>query len=91
MDTLGHSQISLTLDTYSHVLPSLQAEAARQMDQAIGCQIGCQNPEGTSAQADESQIASEKVVSRDGIEPSTRRLRVNPYSSTGVQSVCFLQ
>jgi hypothetical protein len=30
---------------------------------------------GLSAQADESQIASEKVVSRDGIEPSTRRLR----------------
>jgi hypothetical protein len=29
------------------------------MDQAIGCQ----NPEGTSAQADESQIPSEKVVS----------------------------
>jgi hypothetical protein len=28
METLGHSQISLTLDTYSHVLPGLQAEAA---------------------------------------------------------------
>jgi integrase len=63
MDTLGHSQISLTLDTYSHVLPSLQAEAARQMDRAIGCQIGCQNPEGTPAEAAESQITSEKVVS----------------------------
>ena len=42
METLGHSQISLTLDTYSHVLPSLQAEAAKRMDEAIGCQIGCQ-------------------------------------------------
>ena len=31
METLGHSQ-SLTLDTYSHVLPALQHEAARQMD-----------------------------------------------------------
>jgi hypothetical protein len=70
MDTLGHSQISLTLDTYSHVLPSLQAEAARQMDLAIGCQTGCQNPEGTSAQADESQIASEREVSQAGIEPA---------------------
>jgi hypothetical protein len=38
METLGHSQVSLTLDTYSHILPSLQAEAARQMDFAIGCQ-----------------------------------------------------
>jgi integrase len=32
METLGHSQISLTLNTYSHVLPSLQQEAARKMD-----------------------------------------------------------
>jgi integrase len=32
METLGHSQISLTLNTYSHVLPALQAEAARKMN-----------------------------------------------------------
>jgi integrase len=32
METLGHSQISLTMDTYSHVLPALQQEAARQID-----------------------------------------------------------
>jgi integrase len=32
METLGHSQISLTMNTYSHVLPTLQAEAARKMD-----------------------------------------------------------
>jgi integrase len=35
METLGHSQISLTLDTYSHVLPALQQEAARQIDVAL--------------------------------------------------------
>lgn len=29
---LGHSQISLTLDTYSHVLPSMQQEAAAKLD-----------------------------------------------------------
>lgn len=28
METLGHSQISLTLNTYTHVIPSLQREAA---------------------------------------------------------------
>ena len=28
MDALGHSQVSLTLNTYSHVLPSLQRDAA---------------------------------------------------------------
>ena len=32
METLGHSQISLTLDTYSHVLPALQAAAADKLD-----------------------------------------------------------
>lgn len=32
MDTLGHSQISLTLNTYSHVLPAMQEEAASKMD-----------------------------------------------------------
>ena len=32
METLGHSQISLTLNTYSHVLPALQIEAAAKVD-----------------------------------------------------------
>ncbi len=32
METLGHSQVSLTLNTYSHVLPALQREAAAKMD-----------------------------------------------------------
>ena len=32
METLGHSQISLTLDTYSHVMLTLQRGAADLMD-----------------------------------------------------------
>jgi integrase len=32
METLGHSQISLTMNTYSHVVPALQREAADRMD-----------------------------------------------------------
>jgi integrase len=35
METLGHSQISLTLNTYAHVLPRLQREAAEQMNQLL--------------------------------------------------------
>ena len=35
-EQLGHSQISLTLDTYSHVLPALQQEAANEMDKMFG-------------------------------------------------------
>jgi integrase len=32
METLGHSQISLTLNTYSHVIPALGRDAADRMD-----------------------------------------------------------
>jgi len=32
METLGHSQVSLTLNTYSHVLPALQQDAADKLD-----------------------------------------------------------
>ena len=32
MEILGHSQISLTMNTYSHMFPSLQRDAASRMD-----------------------------------------------------------
>jgi integrase len=38
METLGHSQISLTLNTYSHVIPALGRAAAAQMDAMLGPQ-----------------------------------------------------
>ena len=31
-ERLGHSQISLTLDTYSHILPGMGREAASKLD-----------------------------------------------------------
>jgi integrase len=34
-ERLGHAQISITLDTYSHVMPSLQVEAAEKLDAAL--------------------------------------------------------
>ncbi len=40
METLGHSEISLTLNTYSHVLPSLGREAAERMDAVLGTPAG---------------------------------------------------
>ncbi|MBE0467472.1 MAG: site-specific integrase [Candidatus Desulforudis sp.] len=36
METLGHSQISLTMNTYSHVMPVLMREAADKMDSILG-------------------------------------------------------
>ena len=40
METLRHSQISFTLDTYSHVLPALGAEAATKMNSLVGSNVG---------------------------------------------------
>ncbi len=34
-ETLGHSQISITLDLYSHVTPTLGRNAADLVDQAL--------------------------------------------------------
>ena len=36
MEQLGHSTIKLTMDTYSHVLPELQRQAAETMDGLFG-------------------------------------------------------
>ena len=35
-ERLGHSTISITLDTYSHVLPAMQEDAARRIGDAMG-------------------------------------------------------
>ena len=35
-ELLGHSTISITLDTYSHVLPGMGDAAAGAMDEALG-------------------------------------------------------
>ena len=36
MEMLGHSTITLTMNTYSHVIPDLQREAAEKMETALG-------------------------------------------------------
>ena len=34
-EMLGHASIAITLDTYSHVLPNMQGEAAKAMEDAL--------------------------------------------------------
>ena len=34
-ELLGHASVTITLDTYSHVLPSMQGEAADKMDSML--------------------------------------------------------
>jgi hypothetical protein len=36
MDILGPSQIAVTMNTYGHVIPAMQQEAAGHMDAALG-------------------------------------------------------
>jgi integrase len=35
MDVVGHSQIALTMNTYSHVIPELKRNAADRMEELI--------------------------------------------------------
>lgn len=35
-ERLGHSSIEITMDTYSHMLPNMQEEAARKLDERFG-------------------------------------------------------
>jgi integrase len=35
-ERLGHASVGITLDTYSHVLPSMQSEAAGAIDALFG-------------------------------------------------------
>jgi integrase len=35
-ERLGHASIGITLDTYSHVLPAMQQEAAAAIDEIFG-------------------------------------------------------
>ena len=34
-ELLGHASVTITLDTYSHVLPNMQGEAAGKMDSML--------------------------------------------------------
>jgi integrase len=38
-ERLGHSRVALTLDTYSHVLPGMQEEAAAAIDAAFSAAL----------------------------------------------------
>jgi integrase len=71
-ELLGHSSVQLTLDTYSHLLPDmgLKERAAARLDGILKAK------RRESEAAENCGQNEEKVVSRVGIEPTTRRLRV---------------
>jgi integrase len=70
-ETLGHQSVQVTLDLYSHLMPELglKERAAARLDAILAPAENCGQNCGQS---------DEKVVSRLGIEPRTRRLRDGP-------------
>jgi hypothetical protein len=74
MEILGHSQIALTVNSYTHVLPELERDAARRMDEAIigaqplaGIELGC--------------------CSTTALERSNRWFRIQIGSGTGTRTL----
>lgn len=39
METLGHSQIAMTMNLYAHVMPTMQRDAADRMDALLGTEV----------------------------------------------------
>jgi integrase len=56
MELLGHSQISVTMNTYAHVLPDTQRDAAAKLDDLLG---------GSSAGSDPEQQGEESEPDAD--------------------------
>ena len=71
-ERLGHSQISVTLDTYSHVLPSMQREAAAKMDEMLRPQPASSATAPTATTNPIAAIASKKAAT----VPAAGRLRI---------------
>jgi Phage integrase family len=96
MQILGHSQITLTLGTYSHVVPELAHDAAERMANVLWPASPEQNSDQLAAtlaarsarspfdqpRSDgSSALTSENVVGPVGLEPTTRGLKVRCSAS----------
>jgi integrase len=53
METLGHSTITMTLDTYAHVMSTTLKAAADRMDDALGLDESQEESDGEQEQATE--------------------------------------
>ena len=54
-DLLGHSTISLTLDTYSHVSPALHAQVAMDMQSLFGSDDVNEGPDASTEATNSSE------------------------------------
>ena len=88
-ERLGHSTVTLTLDTYSHVLPSMQRAASDKLENILFGRTGTHlahkqevaNEKGHQPAAPNSVDSELELVARDGIEPPTRGFSVRCSTS----------
>jgi len=63
-ERLGHASVSITLDTYSHVLPGLQEEAAVKFDEILSLEDENGGPNVSKALAKGEEVESRPYRSR---------------------------
>jgi hypothetical protein len=82
MDTLGHSQMAVTMDIYSHVMPAAQQEAARQMQRALGRRTGREG-RGRSVKA------GRRVAVKTAVKwpPATALIRKPPVGASALGGI----
>ncbi len=76
---LGHSQISVTLDTYSHVTPTMQKQATAAMDallRARSRRVGVKSEEQHRNPSVAKDFSMGNREPMKGLEPPTRALRI---------------
>lgn len=93
MQILGHSQITLTLGTYSHVVPELAHEAADRMaealwgdpvpggqedDESLAARLAARTGKRGGGPESTTPLTRQDTVRREGLEPPTRGLRDRP-------------
>ena len=60
-EMLGHSSVSFTLDTYSHVVPTLQQAAMKRLDEMLEPELRQKDVSKMFATDPESDIASDRI------------------------------
>ena len=70
-ERLGHSTISITLDTYSHVTPGLQEAAAARFDEALALPADAKNTEGFASGLQNAPVGSASTGENGGRGPSS--------------------
>ena len=80
MEILGHSQIGITMNLYSHVIPAMQQEVAARLDASLSpppAQDGFATSFATNPATEGVKLARKclrNLVGPEGFEPSTNGL-----------------